>query len=558
LSRLVTVLDNYRRDLAWWLLPILMLVAVGVAVLVYQTGGIKYVFAHSMYVPIVLGGLLFGVAGGLALALAGGLALGPFMPIDVTTGEMQQTINWLYRAGFFCLIGVLAGGASDTVRWYMGRLRWTLRHDLATGLPNRTALLELLEQGLGDEVSSDGLPTLAMLSLENADELTVAFGADASDAVIRELARRLEQSHERHLSVFRMNRSRLCVLASMSNREEGGRWLEHLNEQVVEPYNLEQVHVHADFRLGLAWLDKTEISAQEMLKKAEAALVAARNRGSNLVVDIGEAESASRANIELLGQLRHALHQGHLEMHYQPKIRLTDGQVVGVEALMRWHHPDAGMIPPGRFIPRAEQSTLIDELTEFAIGRSLDQLSVWREGGLDLVMAVNISARNLANPGFAQMVRDQLAVHRMDGHNLELEVTEGALMHDINRVAELLHGLAGLQVILSIDDFGTGYSSLQYMNDLPVSIIKIDQSFVRRLPGDDGSAHIVAATTDLTHRLNMEVVAEGVENAASLNFLSSLGCDLVQGYHIARPMSAEEFGRWYREVNGRFRVRGAA
>ncbi|MEX0915969.1 MAG: EAL domain-containing protein, partial [Wenzhouxiangellaceae bacterium] len=186
----------------------------------------------------------------------------------------------------------------------------------------------------------------------------------------------------------------------------------------------------------------------------------------------------------------------------------------------------------------------------------LDQLVLWHAQGIEVGMAVNVSAQNLMNPGFGQMVKEQLARRDIDGNWLELEVTENALIQNIERILELLHGLSGMNVVISIDDFGTGYSSLQYMKDLPVTVIKIDQVFVMPLNDDPGAAHIVSSTIDLGHRLDMQVVAEGVETAGILEMLDGMGCDMAQGYHIARPMDATAFEEWHRANKGRFAVSG--
>lgn len=550
-------LESNQRLVTRLMLPAILGLVVGVFFLVWFTGGIKYVFSHSMYVPILLAGLVFGLWGGLAVGVLGGLALGPIMPISVATGEMQETINWLYRLGFFCLIGSLAGAASDAVRWYVRRLQWAMGHDHGTGLPNRKALIRDLEgrRSLSAEAEAE---TLAMISLENAEELGIGFGAGSTDTVVGEMANRLDSVSPGSLPAYRVSRSRLCLLLDGTDPASDEERIERISGLFVEPVALDGLSVHVDARVGLVRLDQPDRSAEDAIRNAESALVLARETSRSSVTATGDAAAYSRENVALLGQLWEALRSGQLEMHYQPKVDLVTGSVTGVEALMRWRHPKEGMIPPGKFIPRAEQSTLIDELTDFALSRALGDLRRWRNDGMDLEVAVNVSARNLSSRDFAGLVKDKLAEHELHGNALELEVTEGALMNDVDRVSRLMGTLKDLNVIMSIDDFGTGYSSLQYMSDLPVSVIKVDKAFIQALTGKDGARHIVDATIGLSHRLGMKVVAEGIETADAMNALRQMNCDRAQGYYIARPMPAGDFTAWYRECGGRFSAVPAA
>ena len=209
-----------------------------------------------------------------------------------------------------------------------------------------------------------------------------------------------------------------------------------------------------------------------------------------------------------------------------------------------------GNIPPALFIPRAERSTLIDRLTEFALDQSLRQVVAWRKKGMHLKVAVNISARNLSQPSFVYQVMRLLDKHQLDGSHLELELTENSLMHNVQKAIDILGKLARQGIALSIDDFGTGYSSLQYLQKLPVSVIKIDQSFVRNLARDAGAIHIVETAVNLAHRMDMTVVAEGVEDRSSLQMLRDIGCDMAQGFYIARPRCAAEFTQWHSACKG--------
>lgn len=531
--------------------PLLLVMVAAVFLLVYATGGIKYVYSHSMYIPVLLSGFFFGVKGGVVVGLVGGIALGPFMPIDVLTGERQDTLNWLYRSGFFVLIGALSGLASDSVKSYMRHLDWVSRHDPASGLPNRNALFDDLKM-IGKKKFSLGDMFLTVISVANDIDLRSAFGFEVMEEVVAGLAERITESGRQDVAVYRVDTGQLAVLAGGGGTTESGSFFGELASMARAPFLFNGVLVHADFRMGYARVEPGEKQPADYLREAEAALVVAYEKVQDWVIYHPDISAAARENMSVLGELTHALNNGALSLHYQPKVALSDGEVHGVEALMRWQHPDKGNIPPGVFIPRAEQSTLIQLITRFALEEAMAQMVRWRCSDIHIPVAVNISTRNLLQPGFTDMVLALLENHRLPPALLELEVTEGALMMDANRTIGELTKLADAGVVISIDDFGTGYSSLQYLHQLPVSKIKVDQSFVRRLASDCQAAHILDAALMLGHKMGMKVIAEGVETAEIYDILSSAGCDMAQGYVISRPVRAQEMERWYRQCGGRF------
>jgi len=287
------------------------------------------------------------------------------------------------------------------------------------------------------------------------------------------------------------------------------------------------------------------------LRKAEAALTMAYKQELDSVSYTSDILSAIKENLSMLGELKGALSEGQLSLYYQPKIVIETGEVHGAEALIRWHHPERGEILPDVFIPRAEQSTLIDLLTEFSLEQAIDQIKRWQEKGIHVPVAVNIPPQNLIKPGFSKMVLKDLNHYDISSNMLELEITERGLMLDMERTIEELNQLVGAQLIISIDDFGTGYSSLQYLHRLPVSLIKIDQSFILKLPNDKGAANIVEAAVTLAHKMGIKVLAEGVENQQICDYLAKIGCDLAQGFLFSRPIPAEEFEKWWIEYKKR-------
>jgi EAL domain-containing protein (putative c-di-GMP-specific phosphodiesterase class I) len=256
------------------------------------------------------------------------------------------------------------------------------------------------------------------------------------------------------------------------------------------------------------------------------------------------ADPYSASKLSMVAELRRALTEGQLEVHYQPKASLSDGEVAGVEALVRWNHPERGLIPPNDFIPLAEHTGLINRLTVYVLDAALRQCAEWHGIGLELAVAVNLSARNIADPELPDMVAGLLQDHGVAPSRLVLELTESTLMADPVQAKDVLARLHAMGVGLAIDDFGTGYSSLTYLSELPVTELKIDRSFVMSMATSDGDAFIVRATIDLGRNLGLRVVAEGVETESVWNRLAELGCDVGQGYYLSRPVPATELTRW--------------
>ena len=534
-------IEGGNRKLRWLMVPVISGLIAGVCLLVYFTGGIKYVFSHSMYLPILLSGLLFGVRGGTLSGLLGGIALGPFMPLDLLTGEMQHPLNWIYRTAIFALYGAFAGLVSDSVGRHVKRFHWIAHHDEATGLSNLSALGDDLKRLSAKETS----PALALLAVENISELKGAFGPQVTHAVIRQLADRSRQTLSGLKQVYRTDIQELSLLFSGKGREDLDAELRKLPRLYLQPFFFRDIPLHCDIRIAVVPVENRCTSAETCLQLAESALLRARQENQDLVTcDERQIEDT----ICLLGELKEALKAGQLHVHYQPLVSTRDGRVELVEALIRWHHPQRGDIPPGKFIPRAEKSTLIHQLTHYVLDSSLAQAARWHESGIDLTVAVNISAKNLADPNFTDSVLALLEKHRVPGRRLVLEITEGNFLFDIKHCIGELKRLAEAEILIAIDDFGTGYSSLAYLHELPVSVVKIDQSFVFDLPKDKKAASIVGMAQGLTRRLGIRAVAEGVENRDALDFLVSRDVDLLQGYLIARPMAAEDLTRWYRSL----------
>jgi diguanylate cyclase len=510
--------------------------------LVYATGGIKYVFSHSMYIPILLGAHFFRIPGGVVAGAAGGLVLGPLMPFETSTGEPQQLVNWLYRMGIFIAVGGLAGVAVHRMRRQMKRIAWLATHDPVSGAPNVVRLSEELKRIVQKGTFGHKF-VLIVVNIENYTEILNTLGLSAGPKVSLAVIRRLRE--------LMPSGGEPCVLAPdrigafLIEEESRTETVDRLVEGLRAPYATDGIAVHLDTSLGIACFPRDGNNPEELIQRASIAMHTAAVSRRPYAVYNREADQTSRENLELLGSIATAIETGQFELHFQPKVRLSDRAVTGVEALVRWRHPERGLIPPGRFIPEVERTALIYPVTAWVLQRAFATLAKWQRDGIDLSIAVNVSARNLQDPLFVGQLNDLLGGSGLSPEHLELEITESAVMHDIDRAKAVLQDLSGAGVLLSIDDFGTGHSSLAYIQELPVDIIKIDRAFVSRLDKANGGHAIVRWTSEVAKTLGRSVVAEGVENTTVLQAVADLGCDYAQGYVIQRPLPDTEFLKWY-------------
>lgn len=523
----------------------LLLLLIGlVTALVYATGGIKYVYSHAMYVPIILAGMVFGLRGGILAGLTAGVALGPFMPIDTMTGEAQQAINWLYRTFFFTLIGAISGAAFHLFKEHILFLKWLRLHDPKSKLPNYWSLINRLQENNLQPDSS--CHVLALLDFKSMDDISSTIGVQSSDELIVDINERLRNSLPHDASIFHSHAQKLAAIIPVETPERTPHVINQLSSSLTDnPLNYRGIPIYTDPYIGYLNLEEEQDEPSHILRKAEIAANYAKSRAIPSLNFSKEFDSYSRESLELLGELGEAIKLRQLELHHQPKIDLKDNTLHGVETLIRWKHPTRGYIPPVQFIPRAENSLLINNLTDFVIDTSLRQLQTWHDEGKRLPIAVNVSSRNLMQKHFAHDILAKLDAWQLDGTLLELEITESALMVDIDESIAKLRQLDDAGISITIDDFGTGYSSLQYLSKLPISYLKIDQSFVFNMLNDSHSRAIVASIINLAHTLGMKVVAEGVENKASVEMLHSMGCDIGQGYHFSKPLHPVKFSAWY-------------
>lgn len=429
------------------------------------------------------------------------------------------------------------------VRQAMDRIAF---EDALTGLPNYARFSQELAHRLSRH---DGRLAVLLFNLDRFSEVNEALGDEQGDRLLQEVGSRLRAAARPEDFVARMRGDEFAVLMDGADEAAALAESERIQEKLHVVVDLRDVPVDVMTTAGIALTPEHGRQVGELLGHADAALRRARRAGLPRAAYRGESARVSMETLALASDLRRAIGSGELALHFQPKISFATGRVIGAEALVRWHHPEHGLIPPVEFIPLAEHTGQIKQVTEYVLRHATRQAMEWHNRGIEIAIAVNVSSRNLHDPTFLDYVTGLLREYSLHAAALELEITESAVMQDVRSVRELLRGLRRLGVILSIDDFGTGYSSLRYLQQLPVHNLKIDKSFVIRMLEDVDSETIVSSTVRMAHDLGLQVVAEGVENLAVWGRLAALGCDIGQGFHIARPMPAVEFVEWMSKAN---------
>jgi diguanylate cyclase (GGDEF)-like protein len=461
------------------------------------------------------------------------LAVSPFVV------AMLLTNRWLVPLLLLPLVAVY-----KTASISRSRERQSL-HDALTDLPNRVLLQQRVTAAL-DEVHRDGTGlAFFLLDLDRFKEVNDTLGHPAGDALLEVVARRLSAAVRPGDTVARLGGDEFAVLLpEIEHPNDAIEVAGRIKMALAEPFRLEGVTMDVDVSIGIALCPQHGEDVEVLMRHADVAMYVAKDEQTGIEVYDVARDPNSPARLGTVTALREALDLGQLELHYQPKVSLDDGTVVGVEALVRWQHPVRGLVPPDEFVPLAERTGLVHRLTAFVLREALDQVAEWWATGIQIPVAVNVSMRDLQETDLAGLVAAELDAHHLPPTALVLEVTESVLAQDPGRAVSTLRELADLGVSSSLDDFGTGYSSLLLLERLPVAEVKIDRTFVRRLDEADGDPAMVRSIIGFAHGLGLSVVAEGVESSSAWKLLRDMDCDVAQGFRVARPMPTARATQW--------------
>lgn len=432
-------------------------------------------------------------------------------------------------------------------RRYQEKLEFRAWHDALTHLPNRHMLREQLHEAIRNTHAGDPPFWVAFLDLDNFKLVNDSQGHSQGDMVLQEIAERLQQAlHPGDIVARRGGDEFVFILYDRDPPRNALATLNRIMSAVARPLKLETQRFFLSGSIGVAIHPQDGDDPEILIKHADMAMYHAKTQGRNNYQFYSTAlQKQAMERVTLEGDLRAALVHDEFELHYQPQLRLADDTVTGMEALVRWRHPQRGLVPPDQFIPIAEETGLIVPLGEWILRTACRQAAQWRERGMSgLRMAINLSARQFNDQQLPVLIHCILEENRLPPELLELELTETLLMEDVEAANSILHKLKGLGITLSLDDFGTGYSSLAQLKRYPLDILKIDRSFVTDISPALGGEAIIRTIIKLAHNLGMTAIAEGVETAEQESFLREHGCDAIQGYRLGRPMPAEQFWEW--------------
>jgi len=503
-------------------------------------------WTYTVWVPLRFGGQ-GAVRGVLELNL-------PEKPISSAIAGDVRTTYWLIGGGllllWISLFRVVAGASRKLRRQAEENARLAL-HDQLTELPNRTLFHDRVEHALRASARTGNVVALLLMDLDRFKEVNDTLGHHCGDLMLKELASRLQELTRPGDTVARLGGDEFALLVpDVPHPDMIMALAERITTALQEPVLVEGLPLEVEASVGISLYPDHGEDVETLLQRADVAMYVAKETKAHYAIYDAHTDHYRPERLVLVGELRRAIEEGELVLHYQPKATLADGEVRGVEALVRWQHPERGLVPPDVFVPVAEQTGLIRPLTLFVVDQALRQCREWREQGLDLTVAVNVAMRNILDERFPEELGELLQRHGLEPEILELELTETSVLADPPRAKAILQRLRETGVKLAVDDFGTGYASLAYLSELPVDEIKIDRSFVTAMDSEEQYARIVRSTIDLGRNLALSVVAEGVETGAVWSKLTELGCDSAQGFFLARPLPADELTPWLRERVG--------
>ncbi|MEX2576178.1 MAG: bifunctional diguanylate cyclase/phosphodiesterase [Halofilum sp. (in: g-proteobacteria)] len=516
-----------------------LLLAAG-AMLVHLTGGTPSVHAHLMYVPIFLASAVYGVAGGLVAGLLAGLMLGPLLGGSLESVQAIMT-SWGVRTLWLMAIGAGAGLMMQMIAALGREQRAQALRDPFTGLPNQAALMEDLDAHLAANAGDKAKVAAVLLRATDFADIVEVIGIEDGDRILGEIGEHLSRSCPEVRGCYRFSTSELAFIVECGDRETLKRIARTLHGAATDPFDVDGVPVRIEPAVGLGHVgaDAT-IDAREAVRRTRVALRRAETLERNWVSYEPTLDADASTTLELIGLAEQAIEAGEFTLQYQPKIRLADRRPAGVEALARWRRPNEGLVAPGSFMPKLEQTSLIDTFSRFVVRTATD----YAGSGPLLPVSINLAPRNLADERLADALIDGLQQTGTPPECFMVEVTESGIMREPRAAIALLNRLREHGIGVSIDDFGTGYSSFAYLRQLPATELKIDRAFVHPLEGDAKTRRLVLAMIEVGHALDLSVTAEGVETEEQARILTELGCDLGQGFLWSPAVETSALHKW--------------
>ena len=521
-----------------------------------MSGSIEAHFHFFAMIPIVAlyeDWIPFGLAVGVVLLHHG--VMGTLSPETVYDHADAWKHPWVWafvHAAFFaaaCVGSVvnwrLHEKARDVETSLAARMRHQAHHDDLTGLPNRTSLLDYALSLMAGTEHEARTVSVLLIDLDRFKEVNDVLGHDSGDRLLAQVGPMMATAMRSDDLLARLGGDEFAAVLADADEDAAVRVANRLSALLDESIDVDGIALTVEASIGIASGQiRSGEDVSSLLRQADIAMYAAKRSGSGFATYAAEHDTTSREHLTLLAELRRAIDNNEIVLHYQPKVALGSNELAGLEALARWQHPARGLLSPAEFIPAAESTGLIVPLTLHVLDQALAQLAQWWADGVRFPVAVNLSPRSLTEPNLTATILKILDRHGLPPRALELEITENTLAHDPERAVATLFSLHEAGIRISIDDFGTGYSSMSRLRSLPVSELKVDRAFVSGMLTNPGDEVLVRSVVDLGHNLGLTVVAEGVEDAETMQALAQAGCDTAQGYYLARPMSAQAMTDW--------------
>ena len=504
--------------------------------LVYSTGGIKFVYSHSMYIPIILAGIFYGPYVGGFIAFIAAILLGPVMPIDTLTSEMQDPVNWLYRMLIFIIVGFIIGYASNRLRKDAEHIEDLMSVNQETLVPNTNHLKKIYE---ALDFSTYSVFTILINNHHNIIDI---LGIQIYHSLIHQIFVDLKRGLPEKSYIVQSDSNKLWVMTPFNDLESD---VNKVIAIIKETKQIKNVPLYVDFSIGVTTCHS--FGECKNVTVFEDSDVSARHAQiNNLLYVIGDKEKyRRRSEYELLASFNEALMNKETYLVFQPKIDLSTGKTFGFEALTRWNHPTRGNIRPDVFVPLIEETKLIHSFTDWVLKNALIKCKEMMKQGHNLPISINVSAKNLYDPNFYVRSMEIIKAYDVPTHLIEFELTESTLMINPTESRKILQKFVDQGIKISLDDFGSGYSSLAYLTQFPIHFIKIDRFFIQNIVKDPSMLTIVESTIELSKNLGYKVVVEGVETKEVADLVISKGCDYAQGYYYAKPMTSKDVSEWY-------------
>ncbi|MDD4057094.1 MAG: EAL domain-containing protein [Bacilli bacterium] len=506
--------------------------------LVYYTGGIKYVYSHTMYIPIILSGLLFGPWIGFIVGIIGGLLLGPLMPIDALTGEPQLLINWMYRLLIFLVVGFISGFASKSLRNSVITIKKLLSHNQETNIPNTNFLK------YAQNIGKSSKKTIATVLVNNHNSIIDVLGEGIYHKLLYALYEDLHNELPNGTIIVQADSNKFWIVKETTTVEADA---EEIFKIITKAKVIESVPLYVEYSIGVSnFLNHQNFDSLDNFTQSDICARQAQIRQLNYLIQ-DNTKQKKRFEYDILMSFNRAIKHDETYLMYQPKIDLHTMKPIGLEALMRWNDPHHGEIGPIVFIPVIEQTRLINELTNWVLITTIKKIKEFCAKGISTVISINISAKNLIDPQFYTRTMQVIDESGINKNLLEFEITESAVMTNPEESRVILTKFAQKGIKIAIDDFGTGYSSLSYLSRFPINTIKIDKYFMKEIITNKSVQKIVKSTIELAKELGYQVLAEGIEEQEASNIVKAYDCDLAQGFYFAQPIKAEDIFAWYEE-----------